>query len=40
MKELLALSHRIVVMRDGRIVREIAGASDEHTILMAATGAA
>jgi ABC-type sugar transport system ATPase subunit len=40
MKELLALSHRIIVMRDGRIVREIAGASDEHTVLMAATGAA
>jgi ABC-type sugar transport system ATPase subunit len=39
MKELLALSHRILVMRDGRIVREIAGATDEHTVLMAATGA-
>jgi ABC-type sugar transport system ATPase subunit len=39
MKELLALSHRLVVMRDGRIVREIAGAADEHAVLMAATGA-
>jgi ABC-type sugar transport system ATPase subunit len=40
MKELLALSHRLIVMRDGRIVREIAGSSDEHAVLMAATGAA
>lgn len=39
-KELLALSHRLLVMRDGRIVREIVGRTDEHAVLMAATGAA
>jgi ABC-type sugar transport system ATPase subunit len=39
MKEVLALSHRIVVMRDGRVVREFAGdEAKEHDVLMAAMG--
>jgi len=39
MKEVLALSHRVVVMRDGRVVREFAGGeAREHDVLMAAMG--
>jgi ribose transport system ATP-binding protein len=39
--ELLALSHRVLVLRDGRIVGELpGGAAREHDVLMLATGAA
>jgi ABC-type sugar transport system ATPase subunit len=41
LKELLALSHRVLVLRDGRIVGELpGGAAREHDVLMLATGAA
>jgi ribose transport system ATP-binding protein len=40
MKELLALSHRLLVIRDGRVVRELPGGSEEHDVLMVATGTA
>jgi ABC-type sugar transport system ATPase subunit len=40
-KELLAVTHRLLVMRDGAIVAEMATRdADEHTVLAAATGAA
>jgi ABC-type sugar transport system ATPase subunit len=39
-KELLALSHRLLVIRDGAIVAECAPDAGEHAVLMAATGAA
>ncbi len=40
-KELLAVTHRLLVMRDGAIVAEMATRdADEHTVLAAATGVA
>ncbi len=40
LKELLALSHRVLVLRDGQIAGELpGGASREHDVLMIATGA-
>jgi len=39
LKEVLALSHRILVMRDGAAVREFtAGETSEHDVLQAAMG--
>ncbi len=39
LKEVLALSHRILVMRDGAAVREFAGGeASEHDVLLAAMG--
>ncbi|MEJ3405552.1 sugar ABC transporter ATP-binding protein [Rathayibacter sp. YIM 133350] len=37
--ELLGMSDRILVLRDGRIAAELPAASDEETVLAAATGA-
>lgn len=39
-KELLAVTHRLLVMRDGRVVAEMAtAATDEHAVITAATAA-
>ena len=35
LKELLMLSHRILVMRDGRVVNELPGGATEHEVLLA-----
>jgi ABC-type sugar transport system ATPase subunit len=39
-KELLALSHRLLIIRDGAIVAACSPDVGEHAVLMAATGAA
>jgi ABC-type sugar transport system ATPase subunit len=40
-KELLAVTHRLLVMRDGRVVAEMStGEIDEHAVVAAATGGA
>jgi ABC-type sugar transport system ATPase subunit len=38
LKELIALSHRILVVRDRRVTEQLPSASDEHMIFLATTG--
>ena len=40
LKELLMLSHRLLVMRDGRVVNELPGGASEQDVLMAGAAVA
>src|SRR5581483_7524697 len=37
LKELIALCHRLLIIRDGRVVREMPPGAGEHAVLLAAT---